>query len=112
VLQRLRTELVHIRTTAAIESSGLQRPDLTPLVGLRRTQIAGTLGAPDFCRPPSDNACGDSMHWAYFFYRSQPTSRAVPGGMTEVMIPMGGWAVEVDFSDQGVVTAASWVQQR
>ena len=112
LLNHLHAELEHIRAPVTSESAGLQRPVLTPLVGLPRSQLAERLGAPDWCRPPSDNACRDSRHWAYFFYHWQPSSHAAAGGEAEVTIPTGGWAVEVDFSSQGVVTAASWVQER
>jgi len=112
LLVRLHAELEGVRWTAASESAGVQRPELTPLMGLQRSQLARTLGAPDWCRPPSDSACSDSRHWAYFFYGSQPSARPAGDGMIEVTIPMGGWAVEVDFSNQSLVTAASWMQQR
>jgi hypothetical protein len=111
-LLSLHAQLERVRSTAAPQATDLQRPELTDLVGLQRSQLARMLGAPDWCRPPSDNGCSDSRHWAYFFYRWQPSSHAAADGMTEVTMPLGGWAVEVDFSNQGLVTAASWVQQR
>lgn len=90
----------------------LRRPDLTPLVGLDRTQLGSALGAPDYCDPPNEHECSLSAHWAYFFYPWQPSSHALSAGITEVTIPIGGWAVEVNFSKEGAVIAASWVEQR
>jgi hypothetical protein len=93
-------------------STTLRRPDLMPLVGLDRTQLASAIGAPDYCDPPNEHECRLSAHWAYFFYPWQPSAHQTSPGMMEVRIPMGGWAVEVNLSKDGAVTAASWVEQR
>jgi hypothetical protein len=112
LLLRLHAQLGQIRSTPSLGSAPLQRPQLTPLLGARRSELARSLGAPDWCRPPSDDACSHSRHWTYFFYRWQPSSRAASEGITEVTMPTAGWAVEVDFTGQSLVAAASWVQQR
>jgi hypothetical protein len=111
---RERQELLkqHDQLQSNRRSTPLRRPDLTPLVGLDRTQLASALGAPDYCDPPNEHQCRLSAHWAYFFYPWQPSSHEASPGMTEVRIPMGGWAVEINFSKEGVAMAASWVEQR
>jgi hypothetical protein len=110
LLKRLHAQ--HDQMQSNRRSTPLRRPDLTPLVGLDRTQLASTLGAPDYCDLPNEHECRLSLHWAYFFYPWQPSAHQTSAGITEVRIPMGGWAVEVNFSKEGAVIAASWVEQR
>lgn len=115
LLQRLHVQLEQIHSSSMQRTPlNPQRPDLTPLGGVHRSQLASILGPPDFCATPDTDVCNQSRRWSYFFYRSQPPiSRIVSPTTVEVMVPAGGgWAMEVTFSKQGVVEAASWVPQR
>jgi hypothetical protein len=112
LLKQLHQEREEIRSNAHSTADQAARPDLTPLVGLGRDHLASSLGAPDYCDPPNEKACKLSSHWAYFFYACEPSARQSASGLTEVRVPLGGWAVEVNFSENGVVSNAAWVKQQ
>jgi hypothetical protein len=112
LLKRLHAEREEVKSNPHSVAEQAARPDLTPLVGLDRNHLASSLGAPDYCDPPQQKICSLSSHWAYFFYPWEPTARESSPGKMEVRIPMGGWAVEVDFSNDGVVNKASWVKEQ
>jgi hypothetical protein len=84
---------------------------LASLVGLHRNQLVSNLGQPDYCDPPSDEACTHSMHWAYFFYHWKPTARETSSGTVEVATSLQGWAVEIRFTRSGTVSSAAWTWQ-
>lgn len=115
LLRQLHAQLKQIHTSSAQKPEGdLRRSDLTPLIGAHRQQLTSILGKPDFCVMPASEICSQSKHWAYFFYRFKPWSvQAISPGTVAVTINpgWGSWAVEVDFSKQGIVDAASWVKQ-
>jgi hypothetical protein len=115
LLNQLHAQLEKIHETSAQTTKGdIQRPDLAPLIGVDRRQLALVLGKPDFCATPETETCDRSTRWAYLFYPFQPpTVRTTSPGTVEVKISpgWGRWAVEVDFSKNGVVDAASWVKQ-
>ncbi len=110
VLAQLRAQLDQVRSMPAQKPASLTRPDLAALVGLQRNQLTPTLGAPDYCDPPSEDGCSHSMHWAYFFYHWEPSARET-SGTVEIAIPRQGWAVEIRFSESGAVNSATWVRQ-
>jgi len=112
LLNRLHAAHDEIRSNPQSSTGQLTRPDLTPLIGLDRDQLASGLGMPDFCAPPSEHGCTLATRWTYFFYRWEPSAREASPGMTEVQVPMRGWAVEVNFSKDGVVHKAAWVNER
>jgi len=112
LLAQLHAERDEVRSNPQSSTGQLTRRDLRPLIGLARDQLASGLGVPDFCAPPSEHTCRLSTHWAYFFYRWKPSAREASPGMMEVQIPMRGWAVEVNFSKDGVVNQAAWVKEQ
>jgi len=116
LLNQLHAQLERIHGTSAQTSPGeIQRPDLAPLIGADRRQLALVLGKPDFCATPETETCDRSTRWTYFFYHFQPPSvRTTLPGTVEVKISpgWGGWAVELRFSKNGVVDTASWVRQK
>jgi hypothetical protein len=112
LLGQLHAERDEIRSNPRSSTVEPTRPDLSPLIGLDRDQLASGLGAPDFCVPPSEHTCRLSPHWAYFFYRWEPSAREASSGMMEVRIPLRGWAVELDLSKDGVVNRAAWAKQQ
>jgi len=111
LLKQLHAEREQIESNAH-NAGQVPRPDLTPLVGLARDRLAASLGAPDYCDSPQDNSCRLSSHWAYFFYPWKPSARKSSPGTMEVWIPMGGWAVELKISADGVLNNASWVKEQ
>jgi len=115
LLKQLHAQLEQIHGSSAQTTKGdIQRPDLAPLIGVDRRQLGLVLGKPDFCATPETDICDRSRRWAYFFYRFQPpTVRTTSPGTVEVKISpgWGRWAVEVGFSENGVVDTASWVKQ-
>ncbi len=112
VLEQLRSE----RQAAVIESSRIPatKPpiDLKPLLGVGRHDLLESLGAPDFCALPEDAGCAKSKRVAYFFYPRKPsTAKDMGNGFVEiVMTAGGGWALEINFTEDSV-SRASWVKQ-
>jgi hypothetical protein len=115
LLKQLHVQLEKIHASSAQTPKGdIQRPDLAPLIGVDRRQLALVLGKPDFCATPETEICDRSTRWTYFFYLFQsPSVRTTLPGTVEVKISpgWGGWGVEVGFSKNGVVDTASWVKQ-
>jgi len=107
VLAQLHTQLDQIRSKSEHKLPGLQRPDLSSLIGLHRNQLSSALGAPNYCDPPNDDGCSHSTHWAYFFYHWEPTARE-KSGMAEIAIPLQGWAIEIRFTESGAIESADW----
>ena len=107
VLAQLHTQLDQIRSKSEQKLAGLERPDLSSLIGLHRNQLSSALGAPNYCDPPNDDGCTQSTHWAYFFYHWEPTARE-KSGMVEIAIPRQGWAIEIRFTESGAIESADW----
>lgn len=113
LLEQLRNQRQEILKSASHVPATLLRPDLGRMIGLKREAVAESLGTPDFCTPsPGGRGCNQSPHWAYFFYRYRPPSaKAVGNGQVEVTVTAGGgWAVEMNFS-QDTVMQAYWRKQ-
>jgi hypothetical protein len=115
LLKQLHAQLEKTHWSSAQTPRGdTPRPDLAPLIGVDRRQLALGFGKPDFCATPGTEICDRSTRWSYFFYPFQsPSVRTALPGTVEVKISpgWGGWAVEVGFSKNGVVDVASWVKQ-
>jgi hypothetical protein len=88
VLKQLRAELREFRLGGPQHTADrLPRPDLAPLVGKTREQIAAALGTAGFL------SAGSS-------------------GTVEVRVPIAtGWALEMRFTPSGSVQSASWAKQ-
>jgi hypothetical protein len=111
VLPRLHAQLQQIRSSSTPWRADLDRPQLGSLVGIPRNRLIAILGRPDYCDPPSEDGCRYSMHWAYFFYHWGPTVRET-AGVTEIAMPLQGWAMEVGFTQSGAIKSAAWVWQK
>lgn len=113
LLDKLRAQRQLVLNSASNVPTTLPKRDLKPMIGLTRETVAEGLGKPDFCAPSQgDRGCSRSAHWAYFFFQDRPPSaRVLANGYTAVSVTAGGgWAIEMDFS-QDVVTHAYWKSQ-
>ena len=113
LLDQLRQEWREQRSAAPGPASDFQRRDLTPLVGVDRASLGSKLGRPDCCLP-DPNSCGNSPHWTYCFSRREPSSLKSSGSrLTEVTVTAGcGWALELEFSNDGAIEKAPWINEK
>lgn len=112
LLDRLRAQRQIVMRDPSRAPTSKPRTDLTPILGMNRNQLVQSLGAPDYCAPPSDAGCGRSPHLAYFFFPHETApATQLAGGITEITVSAGGgWALELSLTRDSVVKA-SWVKQ-
>jgi len=112
LLERLRIERQSILEASMPAPAKEPAIDLSPLIGVARKDIFGALGTPDFCVTPDTSDCDRSPHVVYFFYKFQPSSKALPNGVTEItMAAGGGWALELNLIGNSV-NEPFWKEQK
>lgn len=108
--------------SARASSNGTPPPhraqDLSPLIGVRRSEIEQALGAPSYCGHDelwSDKAsdCGKRSPWMYSWGPDPPGKIvATAGVVTAVTVTAGGpWLLVLQFSSDKV-SAARWLPQK
>jgi hypothetical protein len=110
LLDTLKTQLTAIRAGERTAGPAISRPDLSPLIGARRSDVSAALGIPDFCRGSPSNKCADARKWDFFYFKHPP--KALNNGNTvEIQLTLGGWALVFDFDSANEVSEANWVRQ-